>query len=210
MSPEPAVPGDRRKILIVDDEPGLAELYAEWLHDEYETQTTTSGSQALEILDEAIDVVLLDRRMPRFSGDDVLQEIRSRGCDCRVAMVTAVEPDFNIIEMGFDDYLVKPVARADLVDLVERLLTRSTYTDQVLEFCSLVSKKAILDAEKTSGELARSEEYDRLAAKIATARESFATIVPELDEADYRVLYRDIGGSITDVSEDEFIQDLQG
>ena len=59
--------------------------------------------------------------VPVVSGNEVLAETEERGLPCRVAMVTAVDPDFDIIDMGCDDYLVKPIARADLLDVVDRL-----------------------------------------------------------------------------------------
>jgi len=99
-------------VLVVEDEPDLADLYAAWLGDEYRVRTAYGGQEALDELDEAddeVDAILLDRRMPGLSGDEVLAAVRERGIDCRVAMVTAVEPDFDILKMGFDDYLVKPV-----------------------------------------------------------------------------------------------------
>lgn len=80
-------------VLVVDDEEDLANLYSQWLSDDYAVRTAYNGEQALERLDETVDVVLLDRRMPGLSGDDALNRIREREYDCRVAMVTAVDPD---------------------------------------------------------------------------------------------------------------------
>ena len=114
-------------VLVVEDEPDLADLYAAWLGDEYRVRTAYGGREALDELDEAdeVDAILLDRRMPGLSGDEVLTAVRDRGIDCRVAMVTAVEPDFDILEMGFDDYLVKPVSKDDLLGVVETMRSRS-------------------------------------------------------------------------------------
>ncbi len=80
-------------VLVVEDEPDLADLYATWLRGEYRVRVAYGGREALEKLDDEVEVVLLDRRMPDLSGDEALKEIRERGFDCRVAMVTAVEPD---------------------------------------------------------------------------------------------------------------------
>ncbi len=66
-------------VLVVDDEQGLADLYANWLEDRYTVHTSYNGTDALETLSQEIDVVLLDRRMPDMSGDEVLTEIRNRG-----------------------------------------------------------------------------------------------------------------------------------
>ncbi|MUW14627.1 response regulator, partial [Halorubrum sp. CBA1125] len=120
--------------------------------------------------DETIDVVLLDRRLPDGSGDDVLAHIRDRGYRCRVAMVTAVEPDFDILEMGFDDYLVKPVTSDTLRETVDGLLRRGEYDTDVQELFSLTSKKAMLEAEKSAAELADNEEYQELTERIQELR----------------------------------------
>lgn len=111
---------DAPTVLYVDDEPAIADGYAAKLH-EYDTRTAYTGRAALEQLDETVDVVFLDRRMPGMSGKDVLEAIRERDYDCRVVMVTGVEPDDDIVEMGFDEYLVKPVEVTQLQETVERL-----------------------------------------------------------------------------------------
>lgn len=116
-------------ILIVEDERDLADLYSTWLAESYAVRTAYGGSQALEAINESVDVVLLDRRMPEITGGEVLEEIRGRSYDCLVAMVTAVEPDLDIIEMGFDDYLVKPISETDLRAQVDQLLSLATYDD---------------------------------------------------------------------------------
>lgn len=157
-------------VLIVEDEQGLADLYTTWLEDEYVVRTAYGGESALSQLDDTVDVVLLDRRMPDLTGDEVLDELRSRGTDCRVAMVTAVEPDFDVIEMGFDDYIVKPVTADDLVELIDRLLDLESYDDSIQQYYQLASKKAALEGTKSEEELADSEEYAALVDEFERVR----------------------------------------
>ena len=160
-------------VLVVEDEPDLADLYAAWLGDEYRVRTAYGGQEALDELDEAddaVDAILLDRRMPGLSGDEVLSAVRERGIDCRVAMVTAVEPDFDILKMGFDDYLVKPVTSDTLRETVEGLLRRGEYDTEMQELFSLTSKKAMLETEKSATELSDHEEYQRLTDRIGELR----------------------------------------
>ncbi|SEQ27461.1 response regulator [Natrinema salaciae] len=184
---------DTPSVLIVEDEPDLANLYAAWLESECDVETAYDGSEALDAIEETIDVVLLDRRMPGLSGDTVLDTIRERELDCRVAMVTAVEPDFDIIEMGFDDYLVKPVSSDELVAIIDQLLLRSTYDEQLQEFFALASKKALLDDQKTEAERQSSQEYAELKDRLAVLRVQVNDTMQELLEQDgYRQLCRDI------------------
>ncbi len=169
-------------VLIVEDEPDLAGLYASWLAGRHTVETAHSGEEAIEAIDDEIDVVLLDRMMPELSGDDVLEVIRERGLDCRVAMVTAVEPDFDIVGMGFDDYLVKPVSEEELHAIIDGLVLRSTYDDQLQEFFSLASKKALLEEGKSDVELRASREYARLEDRLAVVRTAVEGTVEELLE----------------------------
>jgi two-component system response regulator AdeR len=200
---------DRPLVLVVEDEADLADLYAAWLGDSYRVRTAYGGREALESLDSKIDVVLLDRRMPGLSGDEVLDAIQERGIDCQVAMVTAVEPDFDVLGMGFDDYLVKPVAREELLDTVGDLERRSTYDARVQELFSLSSKKALLEAEKTDSELAENEEYQDLTEQLETLRAELDTTVDEMDDNEqFETLFRefdDVDDSFEDgESEDTF------
>ncbi len=186
---------DRATILIADDEQGVADAYAAQLSPEYDVETAYSGDDALAALTPDVDVVLLDRRMPDVGGDDVLAEIRDRGLDIRVAMVTAVDPDFDIIEMPFDDYVVKPVTRQDLIDTIERLLTCVDYESRIREYYALSSKHAALQASKTSAELRVNEEFQELEEQLGRLQSELDRIVTSFDDEDYEVLLRDFGGS---------------
>ncbi|MFC4544651.1 response regulator transcription factor [Halosolutus amylolyticus] len=180
-------------VLIVEDEPDLANLYAAWLDEGYDVSTAYDGTEALESIEETVDIVLLDRRMPGLSGDTVLDTIRERDLDCRVAMVTAVEPDFDIIGMGFDDYLVKPVSKDELHSIIDRLLLRSSYDEQLQTLFALASKKALLDAQKTEAERKTSQEYAELEDRLAVLKANVAETMEELLESDsYRRLCQDI------------------
>jgi len=179
-------------VLIVEDEPDVAETYNLWLSDEYEVKMAESGDEGLAELDETVDVVLLDRMMPGLSGDEVLERIRNRGLDCRVAMVTAVEPDFDILEMGFDAYLCKPIRSSQLHETVQNLLERSQYDDLLQEYYSLVETQATLEATKSTAELADNDEYVELQERV--------------DE-----LEADLGDTLGGIDDDEdFIATLRG
>ena len=184
---------DTTSVLIVEDEPELTELYASWLEDRCRVETAHDGTEAVEAIDETFDVVLLDRRIPGQSGVDVLDAIRDRGLESRVAMVTAVEPDFDIVDMGFDDYLLKPVSRDELRNGIDRLLLRRAYDEQLQEFFTLASKKAMLVSRKSEAELQSSQEYAELEDRLAVLRVQVDETRTELlEQTSYRQLYQEI------------------
>jgi DNA-binding response OmpR family regulator len=179
-------------VLVVDDNRAIANTYTAFLSDEYTVLTAYNGREALDKLDPEVDVVLLDRRMPEVSGDAVLEEIESRQLDCRVVMLTAVDPDFDVVDLPFDAYVTKPVDRAEVRGVVEEMVARSSYDDEFRRFLALVSTKTTLEREKSSAELAASEEYERVERRVAEEREElgldtddiegiFAGTVPDID-----------------------------
>jgi DNA-binding response OmpR family regulator len=163
-------------VLAVDDEAEVADVYALRLRERYDTETAYGGRAALDRIDDDVDVVLLDRRMPDVSGDEVLESVREAGYDCRVIMITAVDPDFDIVDMPFDDYLCKPVQKGDLVAAIEQQLTASRYDERLTEYLEVTSKLALLEAEKSESELDASDD-------VTDLRERAERLRAEIDEA---------------------------
>ncbi|WP_148413513.1 bacterio-opsin activator domain-containing protein [Haloferax sp. KTX1] len=157
-------------VLVVDDDEDLADTCRYWLDGErFAVETAYGGQEALCRLDDTVDVVLLDRRMPNVTGDDVLEEIRERGLDCRVAMMTAVEPDTDIVDMPFDAYLVKPVSESDVKETVEELLVRAGFDSEVREYFALESTEAALDSRDVE-ELREPEALSDLRSRLEAVR----------------------------------------
>lgn len=175
------------KILVVEDEAGLADLYATWLADDYHVESVYTGSDAIDRVDDETDIVLLDRRMPGLSGDDVLNHIRENGFDCQVAMVSGIEPDFDIIDMKIDDYRVKPLEKNELTDLVENLAIRATENGDLQDYYRGLAKLRVLCNEKSETERNRSDTYATLRQRIKDLHEQVdppgTDVVPvEFDE----------------------------
>lgn len=155
-------------VLVVDDDHRLANMHAEWLEESggYQVERAHDGREALRSLTEDVDVVLLDRRMPGLSGEEVLERVRELGLDCAVVMLTAIEPDFDVVDMGFDDYIVKPGFKEDIVETVEDALTRRSLDDHVREYLAVTAKRRLLEAETTAEERADNEAYRQLLDRI--------------------------------------------
>ena len=179
-------------VLVVDDEPGLADLYTVWLAGDHDVRTANGGQEAVEKVTADTDVVFLDRRMPRMSGDEVLATIRDRDLGCQVAMVTGVTADFDIVDLPFDAYLSKPVSEDDLNAVIERFQRRSTYDDELQDYFSLVSRQTTLRAEKQPEQLAGNDEYGALLDRIETRREELESLTDQLHEEDVDVFFTDL------------------
>ena len=174
---------DSTTVLVVDDEENVADVYALRLDGVYETRVAYSGTEALETLDEDIDIVLLDRRMPDISGDEILEEIRERGYNCRVIMLTAVDPGLDIVDMPFDDYLCKPVEKEDLVDAIEQQRRLQRYDEQLSAYLETFSKLTLLESELPSRELEDdNDDIQRLRDRAEQIRADLESELEELDD----------------------------
>lgn len=149
-------------MLVVDDEPDVADTQALKLRGEYETSVAYGGEAALEMIGPDVDAVLLDRRMPDVHGDTVLDRIRERGYQGTVVMLTAVDPDLNILEMEFDDYLQKPVEQETLLATLDQHLESPAGDEKLDEFFEITSKLSVLEEQKSSAQLQSSSEYTAL------------------------------------------------
>ena len=182
-------------VLVVDDEQDIADIYTLQLEETYDVRTVYGGPAAVETVDESVDVVLLDRRMPELSGNEVLERIREAGYDCRVIMVTAIDPEFDIIEMPFDDYLCKPVDKETLEAAIEQQLTAKEYDETVSTLFRATSKLTVLEQEMSEEELEDSAEYQRLKRATAEMRSEAEELMVELD--DFEAAFKAIDRSST-------------
>ncbi|PSP98003.1 hypothetical protein BRC84_00655 [Halobacteriales archaeon QS_1_68_44] len=173
-------------ILVVEDETELADLYSGWLSERYPVRVANDGPEALEEFDEDVEVVLLDRELPGMNGKAVLSMLRDRGADCQVAMVTAVDPNVDVVEMGFDAYVTKPVREDELFELVDHLLHRRVYDENVRKLFAAISKQIALESEYSRKELAEDPQYQYLLAEIEKLREETADLAEQFDDENFR------------------------
>ena len=133
------------KILVADDDQNIAELLRLYLEKEgYTVVLAADGEQAIERFNaENPDIVLLDIMMPKLDGWQVCRDIRKKS-NCPIIMVTAKGETFDKVlglELGADDYLVKPFSPRELVARARALLRRvhadSEPQREVLEFGEL-------------------------------------------------------------------------
>jgi len=117
------------RILVIDDEPEIVRGIEDNLKFEgYQTLAATNGETGLALAcQEAPDLILLDIMMPRLSGWDVCRELRRRGIDVPVIMLTARAEEADRVqglELGADDYITKPFSVRELMARVHAVLRR--------------------------------------------------------------------------------------
>ncbi len=122
------------KILIVDDDTNICELLRLYIEKEgYSTAIAHDGVQALDVFQrEQPNLVLLDIMMPKLDGWQVCREIRKTS-DCPIIMITAKGEVFDKIlglELGADDYVVKPFEAKEVVARVRAVLRRSGVSNE--------------------------------------------------------------------------------
>lgn len=118
-----------KTILVVDDEPAMVGMVGALLGEEgYQIVTAYDGEVALRRhADERPDLVILDRRLPRLSGDEVCRSIRAVS-NTPILMLTGEkgsEERAKLLDLGADDYLEKPFSKRELSARVRALLRRA-------------------------------------------------------------------------------------
>ncbi|WP_227132618.1 response regulator [Halorubellus salinus] len=169
-------------VLVVDDEVRLADMFSRVVGRRHETRTAYGGEEALELVDDDVDVVLLDRRMPDKTGDEVLREVKAARVNCRVVMVTAVDPEMDVLKLPFDDYLCKPVETDVLLDVVDQQLEAQAYDDRLTEYMSVVAKLGVLEATAAERDLVDRDAYGELKTREAALREDLEAALEEFDD----------------------------
>jgi len=127
------------RILIVDDEPEMVRGLEDNLRFEgYQTLSASDGQRGLALaLSEAPDLVLLDIMMPGMSGWDVCRQMRGKGLDVPVIMLTARGEEADRVlglELGADDYVTKPFGLRELLARIRAVLRRPGPRQKFEEF----------------------------------------------------------------------------
>lgn len=116
-------------ILLVEDEPDIAFIIQAWLaHDCHQVECVDNGAEALKkIKKQVYDVVLLDWLLPDITGIEICRTIRELGLRTPLLMLTSqggIDNKVEALDIGIDDYLVKPCALQELSARVRALLRR--------------------------------------------------------------------------------------
>jgi DNA-binding response OmpR family regulator len=122
------------RLLLIEDEAKVANFISRGLQEEgYDVDVAYDGRAGLEAVNEgAYDAVLLDLMIPEIDGLEVLKDMRSRGLDTPVLIITAKSSKEDVVrglDSGSDDYLTKPFSFEELLARLRALLRRSRKAD---------------------------------------------------------------------------------
>ena len=124
------------RILVVEDDKGTARFIKKGLSEEgFMTDVVSGGEEGLFMATtEIYDLIILDVMLPEINGFEVLRAIRQKGVSTPVLFLTAKDEKEDIIhglDLGADDYLVKPFAFAELLARIRAVLRRGQTSDQM-------------------------------------------------------------------------------
>lgn len=117
----PGESGEKKRVLIVDDDPSYAKMIREWIKDKYQTDIVTAGMQAITfLLKHQVNLILLDYEMPVVDGPQVLQMLRQEPSTAKIPIVfltgigtkEAVE---RVMSLKPDGYILKSTTKDNLL-----------------------------------------------------------------------------------------------
>ncbi len=173
---------DVEQILVVDDEPMVREVVVAYLEREgFRVDEASTGSAALKRIKESQpDLVVLDVMLPEVDGFSVLTELRKTGNIPVILLTARTEETDRVLglELGADDYVVKPFSPRELVARVRSVLRRSAPADvptQILEFDGLrIDEQARVVALNGEEIEMTPKEFDLLAFLARSPRQVFS------------------------------------
>lgn len=125
------------RILVIEDDRSLSELLIYGLNAEgFSVDTCETGNEGLRYaLEDIYDIILLDRMLPGMSGENVLKQLREQNISTPVIFITALgDPSekINCLDIGADDYLVKPFDFGELMARIRSVMRRFSHNSSPL------------------------------------------------------------------------------
>jgi DNA-binding response OmpR family regulator len=177
---ETSSPAPHARVLVVDDEPMVREVVSRYLeHDGHEVAVAGDGGMALRLLDEQhFDLIVLDLMLPQVDGLSLLRDLRTRSTTPVIVLTARGDEGDRVLglELGADDYVVKPFSPRELAARVASVLRRfrAVPPPDLLRFDGLEIDEAMREVRRDGRvvELTR-REFDLLAFFARAPRQVF-------------------------------------
>jgi two-component system, OmpR family, response regulator CpxR len=141
------------KLLVVDDDPEIASMLCELLVLEgFDVVVANDGVEALDKFDNSVDLILLDIMMPGMNGLSVLSQLRNK-YTVPVIFLTAKDNESDKItglELGADDYILKPFNDKELVARINALLRRRRWDNSAEQLARYTIDKLVVNRKQQS------------------------------------------------------------
>jgi len=152
-------------VLLADEDRRITEMYSNWLEDGFTTVRAHDDEQLQAALLEEIDVALFDRRLPGLEPSRVPD---LAGNACRTIMLVDDISSVDILDVGCDDILFKPLVRETALAAIKRQLDNRGESPQRREYRALSAKREALEDTHSSEFLADNSRYAELCSRIET------------------------------------------
>jgi two-component system response regulator AtoC len=191
-----------KKILLVDDEPGMLRYIRTLLElDEYAVETASTGEEAIELLQKGSepDLVLLDLLMPGIDGLQTLEQVRQLRPSVKVIMLSCVSDTRKVVQairLGASDYLTKPFQKAELDAVIEQCIEpkKMAYAGEVEELCDdvffVAASPAMKKIRAQSALVANVDIPVLLLGESGTGKEVLARLVHKLSPRAHRTFLK--------------------
>ena len=145
------------RILVVEDEKDLNNIITKHLKkNNFSVDSVFNGEEALEYLDyETYDLIILDIMLPKVNGYEVIKKLRENKNETAVLMLTArdsIEDKIKGLDLGADDYLIKPFDFGELLARIRALVRRkygnTSNTMEIDDLCIDIAKKTVVRGGK--------------------------------------------------------------
>lgn len=131
--------GDKKKIVVADDEPFILSALNDTLSDEYEVHSASNGREAVKVAEKVLpDLIILDVMMPEMDGLDACKTLKREKSTANIPVILlTAKGQITDIEKGFksgaDAYVVKPFSPARLLEKVEEIFEKVAMRRKIMD-----------------------------------------------------------------------------
>lgn len=180
MSTQAKNNSENKDVVIIEDEESLAELFSKRLDDEYNATIATHAGNGIAEIDAETDYVLLDRKLPGMSGDRVLEYIVDQPYDINVIIISAIDPDQNVIHQPYDEYITKTVDEGEIQDAIDRVEVKNRFVELLSQYVKKAETWEVVRSELNTAESDADVDLGMIESELDEIAEEFATISSEL------------------------------